>query len=362
MQRRSPAGGTEASSRRLFVRSVSAGDMLEIFLVAGITSLLAIRFYLQATGFPQVGGDGLHIAHMLWGGLAMLIALVLLLGFLGQRIKTIAALLGGAGFGIFIDELGKFITSDNNYFFRPAIALIYVIFVVLFLVFRTMNRRAELTEQECLANVLDVVKESVLHDLHVDERAQAIQLLDRVPPTHPFVPLLRAALAGVKPEMLRSPSRVRRGAGWLRDRYQRLAESRWFVRLLIAAFVVGGVIDVLSLGEVVVTDERFTVTAPHLSFVDWIQTGSAAVAGALGLLGVLRLRYSRVDAFTWFRRAVLVSIFVTEPFIFYGEQLTALANLAVDVLTLVAVNYMLAREQDREADTTLSMAAVPAPA
>jgi hypothetical protein len=95
-------------------------------------SILVIRAFLASTCYPQLGGHGLHIAHMLWGGLLMLIALVLLLAFIGRYLQSSAALLGGIGFGTFIDELGKFISSNNNYFFHPAIPLIYIVFVLLF--------------------------------------------------------------------------------------------------------------------------------------------------------------------------------------------------------------------------------------
>lgn len=86
-----------------------AGDLLEQFFVAAVVAVLGIRIYLQATGFPQVGGGELHIAHLLWGGLLMLVAVVLSLTFLGRHIQSWAAILGGLGFGTFIDELGKFI-------------------------------------------------------------------------------------------------------------------------------------------------------------------------------------------------------------------------------------------------------------
>ena len=97
-----------------YVRNMHAGDLLETFLVSAISSLLAVRVYLTLTGFPQLGGSGLHIAHMLWGGLIMMIAIVLLLAFLGNRILWAGAIIGGIGFGIFIDELGKVFRLGNS--------------------------------------------------------------------------------------------------------------------------------------------------------------------------------------------------------------------------------------------------------
>src|SRR4051812_6219463 len=118
---------------KIFIRNLEAGKLLELFLVIAIASLLIIRFFLHLTGYPQLGGGRIHIAHMLWGGFLMLFALVLLFGFLGKTTRQAAAIFGGVGFGLFIDELGKFISRDNNYFYQPAVAIIYVIFIALFL-------------------------------------------------------------------------------------------------------------------------------------------------------------------------------------------------------------------------------------
>jgi len=136
--------------RRLFLRNRQLNSLLELFLVASVSSVLVIRFMLAASGYPQLGNSSLHIAHMLWGGLLMLVALVLLLSFLGRRIQVLAALLGGIGFGTFVDELGKFITRDTNYFYQPTIALIYCIFIVLLLSFQKLDRRLYSSPQECL--------------------------------------------------------------------------------------------------------------------------------------------------------------------------------------------------------------------
>ena len=113
-----------------------------------------VRFILAVTEYPSLGGAHLHIAHMLWGGLGMMAAIVMLLVSVSRLSAEIAAVMGGAGFGVFIDELGKVISRDNNYFYRPTVALIYVIFVVLVLVFRRLAAGARRSPAANLAGAL----------------------------------------------------------------------------------------------------------------------------------------------------------------------------------------------------------------
>jgi hypothetical protein len=45
-------------------RSAQPG-LIDSFLVAAVLTILTIRVYLQAANYPQIGGGGLHVAHVL---------------------------------------------------------------------------------------------------------------------------------------------------------------------------------------------------------------------------------------------------------------------------------------------------------
>jgi hypothetical protein len=79
-------------------------------IVAFAVTVIATRVYLDLSGYPKVGGGGLHVAHMLWGGLLLVAAVLLALLFVGRRALILSALAAGIGVGLFIDEVGKFIT------------------------------------------------------------------------------------------------------------------------------------------------------------------------------------------------------------------------------------------------------------
>src|SRR2546422_5001969 len=103
-------------TRPFFIRNLDAGKLLESFLVSAVAAFLGVRFFLGVTGYPRLGGGGLHIAHMLWGGTLIVAAGPLLLSFLRQRIRRAAAGVARPGFRLFIRALGQFITSGKKHF------------------------------------------------------------------------------------------------------------------------------------------------------------------------------------------------------------------------------------------------------
>lgn len=112
-------------------------DRIDTFVLAGVVTILVTRAFLAASGYPQIGNDSLHVAHVLWGGALLTLGFLILL--LSDRPnKLFAALLGGIGFGLFIDEVGKFVTQDNNYFYEPAAAIIYLSFLGIWFVSRLL--------------------------------------------------------------------------------------------------------------------------------------------------------------------------------------------------------------------------------
>ena len=101
------------------LRNVDAGDLIEMMLVVAVTTIVIIRIILELSGYAKLGGGGLHIAHVLYGGLMMIAALILDFALLNMSAQWAAAFVGEIGFGFFIDEVGKFISNDVNYFFEP---------------------------------------------------------------------------------------------------------------------------------------------------------------------------------------------------------------------------------------------------
>ena len=130
----------DAPGARPRVRDGAERSLL-LVIVSFIVAVVGTRWFLQATGYPQVGGGELHVAHMLWGGLALVIAALLGLVVSAAWVPTVMAILTGAGTGLFIDEVGKFITASNDYFYPLAAPLIYGLVLTLALVFLLVRHR-----------------------------------------------------------------------------------------------------------------------------------------------------------------------------------------------------------------------------
>jgi hypothetical protein len=343
-------------------RNASLGPLHLTFFVTAITTELCIRTQLYLTHYPQLGGHGLHIAHLLWGGLFMLTALAILLSLLGRRSRQVAALVGGVGFGFFIDELGKFITADNNYFYRPAAGLIYLIFIGLYLGSRAYQRHRGLDDAEKVRNAVELIGEATRGPFKLEYREQALALLADVPSTHPLRDPLAALAADIDTTANPDPPWYRRGADVVGTHYVRWSGRSWFHTAAFAVFALwalAGIFVVLGL-VLSVTFHDHSARAEferdsfgHLNFINLASLVSTAVSSVMVALGLVRLaRRRRLEAYAWFTRALLVSIFVTRVFTFVESQFGAVFGLAVDVLLLISIQLMAREERRRHGGGT----------
>jgi len=333
-----------------FTRDIDSRHYADLFLVCAVSTVIAIRSFLALAGYPQVGNETLHIAHMLWGGLLMLIALFLVLMFKSRVWMAWAAVLGGIGFGTFIDELGKFITSDNDYFFQPTIALIYIIFVALYLITRFVSRHSTLTADEAITYALTTVQEAMLGTLDEHERLRALRYLDELDRDDEAVQTLRQVLTRVPARTGTRKSLYARTAQTLATIYRRTIAMP-IVQTGIAVVFIGYAVS--SIAWIVTPDTRDEV---HANVVSAIGVG---LSGAFNVYGVIRLRRSRYEAFRWFERSLLISIFVTQVFLFNDNGLIAIFGLAGNLLLLGAIKFALAQEREGMPDDAALAAAQP---
>jgi hypothetical protein len=324
----------------LLIRNIEATSYRENFLVSAIVSVFVIRLYLHVAHYPKIGSGEFHIAHLLWGGFFMMSALLILLSFLNEKAAVIASILGGIGFGSFIDELGKFITSDNNYFYQPTIALIYIIFVLLYLISRFIPRYQPFTQREYLVNALEMIKESAVNDFDVEEERRASEYLSKCDPANPIVKALKHLLSQLAVEKNPPPglfSRIRRS---LRQQYYVIARSGSVVNVIIIFLVLSAFFTIFQIVSL-------SLYRPMLTFSEWGQLYSSILSGIFVLIGVVSLRLSRVEAYRFFRIAVLVTILLTQFFAFMRLEWFDIFGLVLNVFALFVINYAMTRDRKK---------------
>lgn len=309
---------------------------MENFLIAAITSLLGVRALLAITGYPQLGSEQLHIAHMLWGGLLMLIALVILLTFLNREAKSLASVVGGLGFGLFIDELGKFITRDNDYFFEPTVAFIYVTFILIFLITRAIDRFITLSPQDYAVNALEVFKDVVIDDLDVQEKQRALLFLANSDPNDPVVKSMKQILRHISGHQLTKPNILSQTRRLLREVYRDLLQFPWFIHSVILFFITTTTLSVVQ------AINQFRSVE---SFFDTSHIMSSLIAGGFVWAGVVFMRQgNRLAAYELYKYATLISLFLTQFFLFYREQFSALFELTVCIIVYITLRYLISQE------------------
>lgn len=372
----------------LLIRNLYAETLLENFLISAVATILSIRFYLQMTGYPSIGGEHFHIAHMLYGGMLMMVTIFMLFAFLNRTAFTLASIIGGIGFGFFIDELGKFITRDNNYFFQPTVALIYVIFILIYLAMEALPKIKHVSKKEYLINALELTKEVIVQELDANEKKQALSYLKASDQSDPTVHSVRKILTDfrTRPNTSDAYSRMKHMIVMLIDT---ITQNRQFYLVVMAIIILQSVISLVltflliaalnryvffllavlvyffslyflrnvrlrvkgffSFGAVIIlcgiyvaSTENITI---QLGFIGFATLLSTTLAALVAFIGILEFSKSHLDALKLFRLSILISLFLTQFFLFYRLQFLALIGLVVNVLMLLTIEYVISSKE-----------------
>jgi hypothetical protein len=331
------------------IRNVDAADLIELMLVAAVATIIVIRVILELSGYPKLGGGGLHIAHVLYGGLLMILALIILFAFLNIPARWFAAFVGGVGFGFFIDEVGKFITNDVDYFFAPAFSVMYVVFILLFLI-AFMIRRARLRPHDALANALTLMREERDGTLDEQTRARILELLAEASPVDPLVALLRDRVRAMPVTDRRnmSPYFVVRArlASW----YRNIADRRWFAGTLLTIMALWALAALATAATPILdvaVDQNGVDNESH-GFPEWAQGVSSLVTAGLIIAGLIVWHRSHLRAYRLFKLAVLVALLITQVFQFYYDQISALIGVVILLVLYACLSYVISREEAHE--------------
>jgi hypothetical protein len=177
--------GTMADKRRSqgfrdLIQRPGVENYLLVMLISFGSTVSITRLFLYLTGYPQIATGDLHIAHVLWGGLFLFAAVLMLLIFANRWMSWGAAIFAGVGFGLFIDEVGKYITQNNDYFFPYAAPIIYAFFLICTLLYLQTRRQARRNSRKELSTALDLMRDVVDRDLDWRERQKIVDSLQFV--------------------------------------------------------------------------------------------------------------------------------------------------------------------------------------
>jgi hypothetical protein len=332
---------------------------LLVTIVAFAITVIATRVYLDMAGYPKVGGGGLHVAHLLWGGLLLVVAALLIQLFVGRRALMLSALAAGVGVGLFIDEVGKFLTETNDYFFAPAAPIIYGAVLLLAMIWLRARHEGTPTRGEAVQGAIEAVRDLADGRLSGLDRDRAVERL-RTAGVEPGDTDLPERLAGilVAPEVearLTDPGWLERGGArrlarrllpdWLERLLVRiglfLSVLSGLIGLLVALTVVGGGITAIPQPSGPIELPEDPVWAALLG-VAWIVVG---VANGIALLMSLAGRHERAMGLAQY--AVLLGLVAGGLLNTYVAQLEALSG----VLAQFALLLLVLDQRSRLADT-----------
>jgi hypothetical protein len=343
---------------RSAVPRLGAERYLRHTLIWFALTVIVVRLALAATGYPRLGGGELHIAHVLWGGLFLFAAALSPLLFANCWALETSAVLAGIGVGLFIDEVGKFITQTNDYFFPPAAPIIYAVFLLTLLLYLRVQKRPARTVRHDLYGALDNLPHFLDHDL--DARRYG-ELCDHLRDAREHAKdrklslLTGALLEAVESEYLEQARRPRsRWQRWV-DRLHafearsfKLPRMRYFFAAVLLAMGAGAFAELLVLLWTAILPLDLERAVSIISggadepstrlFLLFSRFVLAGIVGMLLVLGAVLLALGRVRAgIACGYFGLLLSLTILKLLVFYFDQFGAVGGVLLDFAALLGL-------------------------
>jgi GNAT superfamily N-acetyltransferase len=284
----------------------------------------------------------------------------------------LSALLAGIGVGLFIDEVGKFITETNDYFFAPAAPLIYGALLLLVALWLVVRRAPAESTSDAMQAAVDATRDGLDGRLSAMERDRVVASLG---PARSAGDPAVAALAERQASLLLSPAMesllVRPGwvaRGDARALLERVLPSRLERALVVAGLLwtafLAAVAGLLLLAIVWVGDPiQLPVTDGPIEFPSdplWAILSlviGVVVGVASGVATVLVLRHRERTGIRVATAAILLNLVVGGLLTFYVSQFGAVASTLGHVALLALIlDYggRLARHEPVDLDRPVS--------
>ncbi len=343
------------------VRRETAERYVLLTLLSFAASVSLTRLGLALTGYPQLGKGELHIAHVLWGGLLLFAAALLPLVLANRWVYTVGAVLAGVGVGLFIDEVGKFITQRNDYFYPAAAPIVYTFFLLTILLFVHVRRTPDDSPHAELHRVLGDLREILERPLTLSHNAQLRSRLNRIAentqnPGH--ADLARSLLRFVESERVEETLTLRRRpANAIVSALQHLAG-----RFPPHSLRVGLAVGLLGIGLLTLKNPACVLLEPYLPeslhlvlehLYAGRQTDPASAPGwfaarvvlevGLGTLFILAAGLAAAGHKRWGSTigigALLLSLTTVNLLLFYFEQFSTVITTIIQFLLLIGLLY-----------------------
>jgi hypothetical protein len=263
------------------------------------------------------------------------------------------------GVGLFIDEVGKFITQTNDYFYPPAAPIIYAFFLLVVLIYVDISRHKASDARTEMYYILQDFDEVLDHDLSEEERQDILAHLDLVlkDTTHPNLANLAQALKGFieNKDLELVPDTPSYWKRW-QMRMERF-EAGWLTRNRFRAALVGALLG-WSLYSLYYPLFILTLSRDP-SEMNTILTGLVSQRlvrshggmtwfeihlGLLIAVGLVLLTAAGLLAFNKQRRGInlayvgmLTSLTMVNLLVFYYDQFSAIISAAVQLVILLGI-------------------------